>query len=184
MSLNEEIKGLIGKKRRFLLFRIAGIDTDVAKKLCKVSQGTYNTWTRLPNNRFVELYRRKDEFSTSYRHEAIRMLRRDNQLSAVLLEERIIQKLKEELDLGEYNLIRTSLARDVYSRLMGDLDAQPQTQVLSWEQRLNQLFIQPNQQESLPEGVSEVIEGEFTNVPENCETAACESSEPQKSCSC
>jgi len=159
MTLREEIKSLSGNKRRFLLLRIVDIDTKAALKLTGVKYGTYNSWCQQPA--FTELYRRRDEFSHDYKQEAIQLLRRDTQLEAAFFEGKVIAKMKEELESGDYNLIRTNLAREVYSRLMGDLDAQPQTQVLSWEQRIGMLVNQ-YLPEQLPQG--ETIEAEFQEV--------------------
>jgi hypothetical protein len=121
--LKEEIRQLTGKKRRFYLMRVAEVEPDVARKMCGIAVGTYNAW--LQNRDFVTLYRRVDEFIVEYKQEAIQLLRRDNQLAAVMLEEQIISKMREEVATGEYNLLRTNLARDVYTKLIGDLDVVP-----------------------------------------------------------
>lgn len=155
-SLQEELRAVIGNRRRFILLRIVDIDPETARKLCSVSKGTYNSW--LKDSRFTSLYRRRDEFSANFKQDAIRLLRRANQLQAVLLEEKIIAKMKEEIESGEYSLIKSLLARDVYSRLISDLDYQPQNLALSWEQRIAQL-ITGQQPEQLPQG-GEVIEAE------------------------
>jgi len=156
MTLKQEIKVLSGNKRKFLLLRVADIDTAPARKMCGVVVGTYNSW--LNNAVFAPLYARLDEFRADYKEEAIRLLRRDNQLAAVMLEGKIIEKMKAELDREEYVLIKTHLAREVYSKLMADLDVVPQTQVLSWEQRIQQIF-----QDGRPDQVTEGIyaEGEL-----------------------
>ncbi len=160
MSLREEIKTLSGNKRRFFLLRIADMDTKASLKLCGVVRGTYNSW--LQNTEFVEIYRRRREFAGEYKQEAIQLLRRDNQLEAVLLEGKIVSKMKEELESGEYSLIRSHLAREVYSKLISDLDVVPQTQLISWEQRLQSVIISASPSEQIPEG--EVIEGEIINA--------------------
>ncbi len=121
MSLKDELKPFTGKKRRFMLMRVAEIEAEVARKMCDIPLGTYHGW--LNSEDFAVMYRRVEEFTIEYKSEAIQMLRRDNQLSAVILEEQIINKMREEVTTGEYNLLRTNLARDVYTRLMGDLDA-------------------------------------------------------------
>jgi hypothetical protein len=139
MGLKEEIQDIIGKKRKFLLLRIADVETDLARKMCEIPVGTYNSWTSDATCRFVQLYRRRDEFAGKYKQEAIQLLRRDNQLHAVMLEEKILSKIEEELQTGDYNLIRVPLCRDVYTKLVGDLDWQPTTLALTWEQRREQL---------------------------------------------
>jgi len=153
MSLKEELSLLRGNKRRFLLLRIADMPTDMALKLCHTKAGTYNNWCNDAN--FVSIHRRKDELTKSCRQEAIHMLRKDTQVDAILLEARIVQEMRKEIESGEYHLIKTGLAREVYSKLINDLDYQPQTLSLSWEERVQQLFQAPEQQ---------AIEGEIVEV--------------------
>lgn len=140
-TLKDELKDFIGKKRRFLLFRIAEVETNIAMSMCQIPQGTYNSWTAA-DTKFHQVYARLDELTGLYKQEAIQLLRRDNQLGAVLLEERIIQKMKEEVENGDYNLIRTNLARDVYSRLLDNLDAPAtgDTNNLTWQQRIQNIY--------------------------------------------
>lgn len=168
MSLKDELKQLTGKKRRFMLMRVAEVEPDVARKMCNVSQASYNSWLqRSSNPAFVELYRRVDEFTVEYKTEAIQMLRRDNQLSAVMLEEQIINKMKEEVASGDYNLIRTNLARDVYTRLIGDLDFQPTSVSQTWDERIQGIFLPPKETSMLEEGKDTVIDvPQVETVPE------------------
>lgn len=157
-SLREEIKTLSGNKRRFFLLRIVDMDTKAALKLTGVTHGTYNSWCQQED--FVELYRRREELSHEYKQEAIQLIRRDTQLEAAFFEGQVILKMKEELESGDYNLIRTNLAKEVYSRLMGDLDAVPKTPVLSWEERLRQLITPPTIE--ITQG--ETVEAEYQEV--------------------
>jgi len=160
MSLREEIKALTGNKRKFLLMRIVDMGVDTALSLCGVKRGTYNSWCQ--QDTFVALYRRRGEFAGEHKQEAIQLLRRDNQLAAVLLESKILGKIKEEIESGELALTKTNLAREVYSRLMGDLDAQPKVANLTWEQRILNLTAR----EPVPElSEGEVINGEFVEEP-------------------
>ena len=159
MTLREEVKGLSGNKRRFLLLRIADMDTKAALKLVGVVRGTYNVWVR--NEEFVALYRRRDEFAADNKQEAIRLLRRDNQLDAVLLEGKVVAKMKEELDTGEYSLIRTQLAREVYSKLISELDVITPVPIMSWQQKIENIY-NSSTPEQIPEG--EVVNGEFKAI--------------------
>jgi len=158
MSLRDELKPLTGNKRKFLLLRIVDMDVNTALTLCGVKRGTYNSWCQI--DKFVTLYRQRDRFAGEFKQEAIQLLRRDNQLAAVLLESEILSKLKEEIESGELSLTRTNLAREVYSRLMGDLDSQPKVQNLTWAQRIEKLVMPDRPQ---IEG-EETIEGEFTEA--------------------
>uniref|UniRef100_A0A6M3IE12 Uncharacterized protein n=1 Tax=viral metagenome TaxID=1070528 RepID=A0A6M3IE12_9ZZZZ len=161
-TLREEIKPLTGNRRRFFLLRVTGMAPEQARQIVGVTRGTHNTW--LQNETFVELHRRIDEFTRDYRIEAIQLLRRDNQLEAVLLEGKIVQKMKEEIDSGDYNLIRSNLAREVYAKLITDLDFVPQVQNLTWEQRLQQIFIRPGEEQmQLEQSSSDVVEGEIVD---------------------
>ena len=169
MSLKDEVKAVTGSRRKFLLLRIADIDTDVAMKLCGVRKGVYNNWikrTRNTDNKFLELYGRRSELACEYKQEAIQLLRRGNQLAAVLLEERILERMREEIESGEYSLLRTNLAKEVYTKLIGDLDYQPQIMPLTWQQRISQLIIQ--QPQEVIDGA--VIEGESSLLTEHQES--------------
>lgn len=158
MSLNEKIKSLTGNKRTFILMRIAGLDADFAKQLTGVTRGTYNSWFK--NNGFSIVYHELPELIREHRQEAVQILRKDNQLEAVLLEGKILAKLKEEIENGEYVLVKTHLAREVYSKLMSDLDAVPQVKVLSWQQRIQNLF--PEAPKQIPQEVT--IDAEFEEI--------------------
>ena len=149
MDLKEELKGLTGKKRRFVLLRISNVGATAALQLCGSKRGNYNNW--LKNDSFIQLYRRIDEFRKECRQEALQLIRKDNQLQAVLLEEKIIHRMREEIDSGEYVLIRTNLAKEVYSHLLGDVDTQTQTQTISWEERIRALNL-PREPALLTEG--------------------------------
>jgi len=137
------------------------MDTSTALKLTGVKQGTYNSW--LQSQEFVAIYRQRDALNSEYKQEAIQILRRDNQLEAVLLEGKIIAEMKREIDEKDYNLIRSRLACDVYAKLITDLDVIPHTQLLTWEQRIGQItnIVNPP-----PVQISPVIEGEFKPIEE------------------
>lgn len=157
MELKDELMVISGRKRRFLLLRIVDVGAEAARQLCGVTKGTYNSWLHEPA--FAQLYRRRAELSAEYRVEALRLMRRDNQLQAVLLEEKIINKMKAEIESGEYDLIRSNLAREVYSKLIADLDYQPKALNLSWEQRVQNL-ITGKETPQIEQG-GEVTEGEI-----------------------
>jgi len=172
VSLKEELKGIGGRMRKFILLRIADTDAETARGITNIPKGTYNSWFK--NADFVRVYQKMTDLSVEYKQEAIQLLRRTTQLQAALLEEQIVQKMKAEIESGEYNLIKTLLARSVYDKIINSLDYQPESLSLSWEQRLQQFYSQPqitegenatvleaaysqqNQhQKSLPESVSE-----------------------------
>lgn len=139
MSLQDEIKDLSGAQRRFFLMRVADLSPEAARQMCGVNQGTYNTWLSRSTNRFAALYQRRDEFNQLYKQEAIQLLRKDNQLAAVLLEQQILSKLQEEINAGIYDLVRTNIARDVYSKLIDGIDLPNAPKKLTWEQKILEL---------------------------------------------
>lgn len=143
------------------------MDTKTALHICGVVRGTYNTWLTKPD--FVEFYQRVPELAKDFKQEAIQLLRRDNQLEAVMLESKIIAAMKTDLEgsrgiISQSSILRTNLAKEVYSKLMAELDATPAIQAVSWEQRIQNIF-----QNRPP---VEVIEGEGTDVTEQLEAAS------------
>jgi len=138
MSLEEEIHPLVGQQRRFMLFRIANVDADKARTLCDVTRGVYNHWFDEPV--FVTINRKRDELSKTYKKEALSMLRKDNQITAILLEEALLNEMKAELDTRDYNLIKTPLAREVYVKAMESITPEAQSQA-GWPARIQQLFV-------------------------------------------
>jgi hypothetical protein len=150
------IKPLSENQRQYILRRIAGLDASTARNLFGIAKGTYNTWFH--NKAFADVHKQLPELSFKHRIEAIQILRRDNQLEAVLLEGKMIAKMKEEIDSGELYFCRTNLAREVYSKLISDIDKAPtNVQVLSWQQRIQ--LLNPQNQEG-----GRIIDGEFKEV--------------------
>lgn len=145
-----------------MLLRIADISTEQARQIVGITKGTLNTWCQ--NAEFVSIQRRRDELNAECKQQAIQILRRDNQLEAVFLEGKIIAKLKEEIESGDYNLMRTHLAREVYSKLIADLDATPAVKVLSWQERITQITNIPPGEVlgQIQEGAT--VDGQFQEV--------------------
>ena len=163
MSLHDEVKTLTGVRRKFILLRIAHLDPEAARKLVGVKKGTYNNWCK--EEAFVTIHRKINDFGQEYKQEAVKLLRRDNQLEAVLLETEIIQHIKEEIKTGNYDLIRTNLARVVYDKLISDLDFQPKKLSLTWYERLNQMGTQqPGEIEEAPYRLAEGDNGEVSEA--------------------
>ena len=170
MSLNDELRGIKGDKRKYLLLRIADVSSSTAMDICSVKRGRYNQWFRQSTSSFVQVHRRLGDLVSEYRIEAIKELRRENQVSAVLVESKIVQRLKEEIESKQYSLIKTLIGRDVLSKLLGDMDSQPSTQ-MSWEQRSTQVFQQiiqgqPNQGE-IDGQVIEAETGQLNQHPQS-----------------
>lgn len=157
-ALKDKLKPVTGVRKQFLLMRIAGLDTPACRHILSIPQGTYNSW--LSQENFREVFSQLQELESDYKHEAIQMLRRENQLEAVLLESKIVQKMREELEAGEYVLIKTNLAREVYSKLISDLDIAPQVKAsISWEQKVYDVMLTTQ-----PQLQGEIHDAEFTEV--------------------
>lgn len=146
-----------------MLYRIAGLSKGDSIKLTGIKTQTYNTWVRKEN--FVALHRRLDEFSNDSKQEAIQLLRRDNQFAAAMLERKIIARLEIEVATGEYELIKTNFAKEVYSKLMNDLDTVPIHQTnATWIDKLNQ-YLNPQLVEGNTDIPSEdIIDGSCTTT--------------------
>ncbi len=152
--LKDELATLKSKRQKdFLVMRIAGMDKRTSLVLLQIPEGTLKRWSNHPE--FKRIYSQIIQYNNDYKEEAIRLLRKDNQLAAVLLEREIIQKLRKEIEEEKYSLVRTHLGREVYSRLISELDHQPTTQVLTWEQRI----YQETEVKELPQS----IEGEIVS---------------------
>jgi len=171
--LKEKLKGLSTPQKKFLLLRITGLDPDTARKMSNVKISRYNAWTS--QDKFKEIYRSLDELVADSKEEAMSLLRRENQLAAIMLEEEVIQRLREEVAAGEYTLAKTNLGREVYSKLMSDLDYQPKAVGLTWEERIIQLSQAPLQLQTQ----EEVIDGIITEA-ESSQTSEYTESQPIK----
>ena len=134
--------------RNFLVMRIAGLSKAAAMEITGMTRGSYDRWVCKPE--FKKIYRKLDEYTVTYRMEAITFLRRSNQLSAVEMESMIIAICRRELEDGSYiktgSMVRSNIGNDVYKRLMPELDKAPDKQlnVGAWEQNFLAL-LQPKQ---------------------------------------
>lgn len=163
-SLKEILRGLSDNKRNYILMRVAGMKPETAREFTGIQRGTYNTW--FGDTVFVQVHQQIPNLIDDHRQEAIQMLRRDNQLQAVLLEGEIIVKMRQELITGDYNLLKSNLAKEVYSKLITDLDAVPKNLALTWEQRILGLFGSPEEQGETIDGELEEASSEQTEHPE------------------
>ena len=157
-TLAEIVKPLTGNKRQFVLLKVSGVDSNVAMTMVGVNRGTYNSWFK--NDTFNAIYKQVPDLIMEHRDEAIQLLRRSNQLEAVVLEGKMIRKIAEELETGDLKFTRTHVAREVYNKLMSDLDKNPILNVkeLTWDQKIYGIL---NTQDQLKEGT---VDGEFKEV--------------------
>ena len=154
IPLETKLEGFTGNKRRFLLFRIAGLDYKLALVSAGIKKSTHDGWTE--NKRFSEVNKSVAELSVEYKLDAIKLLRRENQVAMVLLERELIDKLREEIATDEPKFIKTALAREVYAKIMSVMDAVPIVAIQSWEEKV--LTINSQAQEVL-EGAYKEING-------------------------
>jgi len=160
-QLQETLKPFRGKARHFLILRISGVKKQQALELAGGSVSDYNRWLIKPD--FVEVHRNIQELFNEHRDDALRLLRKENQLNAAILERKLIDELTREVEERRYKLMRTGIARDLYTRLMSEMDKVPDVQVLSWEQRIQQNNLYSDETKQLPEGDS-IPDAEYKEV--------------------
>jgi hypothetical protein len=191
MSLKQELAQVFGTMRLFIIYRVAGSTIDDACTALEVTRSAYNSWTMKPE--FKSVYQKLDNLQIDYREEAIGMLRRDNQLLAVTLEKEIMNKMIAEVTSGnitEHSMIRTHLGRDVYSKLVENLNlpAIPKdVKSLTWVDARRQIL--ESAQPQIGQGLAQtVVEGECIDAnaqsnntsPESSKTEECEQSRDDK----
>ena len=161
MELKEILAPLHGNRRKYMLFRISGVEPNAALQLTGAKKNAYNAW--LKKKDFVGIHQRIGELYSNYRIEAIRLLRRDNQLNAVILEGKVIKKMEEEVENSCYDLVKTNLGKEVYTKLLNDLDEASGIKNLTWLQRIDQMNIDRSEKH-------EVIEADYHEQAEHKES--------------
>lgn len=159
-KLEDVVLTLLSEQRRFILFRIVGMKVEKALISSKCNQGNYNSWVAR-DEYFRQVNSWVGALSRTHRQEAIVLLRRENQLTAVMLEEEVINRLMEEIQSGEYVLMKLPIAKEVYNKLIAVLDAMPVVNIknMNFLDRAKQVQEIINRQPS--------IEGEFSEVSTN-----------------
>jgi hypothetical protein len=160
-TLEEILSPIIGNQRKFLLFRIADIDAAQARVLCNVKTSEYNHWfdNTDENQDFIRINRQRVALTKHYKKEAIKLLRKSNQIAAILMEEKMIDVMTKELSSRCYDLIKTPIAKDVYSKLVTDLDVSAPP-VNPWQARLQAIIVNNNNQIPDQHITPEVINGQ------------------------
>lgn len=173
-TLEEILSPIIGNQRKFLLFRIADIDAAQARVLCNVKTSEYNHWfdNTDENQDFIRINRQRVSLTKRYKKEAIKLLRKSNQIAAILLEAKMIEVMTRELDRQDYDLVKTPIAKDVYSKLVTDLDVSAPP-VNPWQARLQAIIVNNNSQVPDQHITSEVINGQHiqANLGQTAECA-------------
>jgi hypothetical protein len=115
--LKDELSSLNAKQKKYIQYLVAGIKKDVALKLANIPSATYKWWSH-DNEQFHSLVERVEELKDNYFDEAFQMLRQNNKVMALFLEQELLVKIKEEIENGEYNLVKTPLAKEVYNKAL------------------------------------------------------------------
>lgn len=136
-TLSSILEGLTGKRRQYLIFLIAGLSQGYAIELTKVNKSSPSFW-RKEDERYALVESKAELLVNEYQEQAIKLIRRDNQVGAALLERIMIEKIREEVDSGDYVLLRTHLAREVYGKLIQNLDQMDSLpQHITWQQLIS-----------------------------------------------
>jgi len=129
------------KQREFIILCVAGMDVLDARK--HLSIPSYYRWLSDPV--FKEVLDNLPELTQNYSEDAVIMLRLRNVAKVLAMEEKILAVINEELKTKKYNLIKTHLGREVFTRarerkLMKDV-VKKETIKQTWEDRLKELGI-------------------------------------------
>ena len=131
-SLKEILSPLDPKQRAYILFRICDMDVTNALKYSKTKLSSYNKWCG--QEEFVAINRQVKALSGQSKDEAVKLLRGRNQAVAIVVEGVAIEKILRELASGQFNLLKTRFGNMVYTKLLADLDVNPQV-TMSWAER-------------------------------------------------
>lgn len=145
MNLIEALRKLkTSKQREFIILCVAGMDVLDARNYLSIP--SYYRWLRDPV--FKEVLDNLPELSQNYAEDARTMLRLKNVTKALALEEEILAVIKEELKTKKYNLIKTHLGREVFTRAregrLGRDLAKKVVREQTWEDRLKELGLAPS----------------------------------------
>ena len=114
--LKDELSQLNSKQKKFFHLLIAGVKRDTALAIAGIPKATFKYWQG--NDPFRSLLDRVETLKDNYFDEAFQILRHDNKVIALFLEQMLLEKIKEEIESGEYNLVKTPLAKDVYNKAL------------------------------------------------------------------
>jgi hypothetical protein len=163
--LENEIQAFRGPVRIFLLLRISGLSRTETLHIGNIPEPTYDSW--LKNPVFRDFNRRVDSMTAEYQRQAILLLRRNNQLKAVLFEGKVLDKMEEEIKNGKYHIIKTEIGKIVYSKLLSELDFTPATNEIkmTWEQKINNIVTQGEVAKKLTEVATMMTPVELDDPP-------------------
>jgi len=151
--LKDELSLLNPKQKKFFHLLIAGVKRDAAMTVAGIPKATFKYWQG--NDPFRSLLDRVEELKDAYFDEAFQLLRHDNKVMALFLEQELLEKIKGEIESGEYNLVKTPLAKDVYNKALEESKGITLPSV-GWMQFVagNVAMVAQPQHKALPVGVS------------------------------
>ncbi len=161
-NINDLLVSLSYKQRRYILCRMGMMDTQEADSLAGTTAAGRAQW-KVNSPRYKELDDNIETLQRDYGDIALKWLKKENQLTAVLLEKKILDKIEQEIDKGEYDLVKTHLAREVFARHTEEIGKALQSVNITWAQIINSSVRPLKEREkiqALKSGL-EVIEGEF-----------------------
>jgi len=115
--LKEELSVFTSKQRKYLLYLVAGVKREKAYVFADVLKNTVKSWLQT-NQKFHDLVDRMEELRVEFFEEALHMLRHENRLLGLFLEQELITQLRREIQDGELVLAKTPLAKEVYNKVM------------------------------------------------------------------
>ena len=143
MTLTEALRKLkSSRQREFIIFCAAGMDTRDARKHLNVPVPSYYRWLKDPA--FKEVLDNLPELSHNYADDALAIIRMRTVVKAHALEEGILAVIQEELKTKKYNLVKTHLGREVFTRaregkLIQEVAEARQIRLRTWEDKLKEL---------------------------------------------
>jgi hypothetical protein len=137
-TLRDLLKGITGKPRDYLVLRIAGIPKEDALASVNSDKWGLASWNRDRN--FYDVHHAVKKWEAEFKSQAIKMMRRSNQLLAAMFERDVILILMTEVATGQHKLIKTQIAKEIYAKLINDLDTTPAVQHNSWEQNIGKII--------------------------------------------
>lgn len=144
MTLTDALKKLKTKNQKgFVLLCVAGLSIEEA--LTHYSQSSFFRWKKDPD--FSDVFDHLPELHRDYAEEAIGLLRMRNIAEVLTLEDRVLDIVKEELRTGRYDLLKTHLAREIFSRAKDHSHKTKKEEFRkTWGDRLRELGLQKEEE--------------------------------------
>lgn len=119
-ELEQKLESTQGVKREYLLLRILGLDHDTILKVLD-SEDYLSYWKKDKN--FSNILKQSKKLGKTHQDEAITLVRQSNKVTMVAMEQLLARKLLQEVIDDKPMFIKTHLGREVYNRMMNQLDS-------------------------------------------------------------